>query len=534
MATLAKQNVGTDANGNPSTYRKDRLENDGPVKCTWFPGTSEPNPHTNEKCTIGDARPKIMNTILEATGNTPLVRLNRIGKDASECEICCKCEYFNAGGSVKDRIGKRMFEDAEKSGRIKPGQTIIEPTSGNTGIGLALAAAVKGYKMIVTMPEKMSAEKVNVLKGLGAEIVRTPNEAAFDSPESHIGVAKRLEKEIDDAVILDQYGNPSNPLAHYDHTAEEILWQCDGKIDALVIAAGTGGTLSGTARKIKEKVPSCVIVGVDPVGSILAEPDSLNDHNRLVGYQVEGTGYDFIPNVLDREIVDFWIKTTDQDSLTMSKRLIREEGMLVGGSCGGNVWAAVEAAKRLNFGKGKRVVTILPDSTRNYMTKFLLDEWMVRYGFMEDPNAQGRSKWANHTVGMLDFSLPVTVSPNLPCKKAIEILQAQGFDQLPVVDSTGSVIGVVTEGNLSAQVLSGRVSAGDTCEKCLYKKFLSVSAQTSLGELATLFDTAHFALITTAQQSYGADGEAATKTVVSGVVSRIDLMNYLNEGGYLK
>ena len=284
---------------------------------------------------------------------------------------------------MKDRIGKRMFEDAEKSGRIKPGDTIIEPTSGNTGIGLALSAAVKGYRMIVTLPEKMSAEKVNVLTALGAEIVRTPTEAAFDSPDSHIGVANRLQKEIENATILDQYGNPSNPLAHYDGTAEEILDQCDGKIDAIVLGAGTGGTLTGTARKIKERVPDCVVVGVDPIGSILAEPDSLNDYNRLVGYQVEGTGYDFIPTVLDREIVDYWIKTSDKDSFTTSKRLIKEEGLLVGGSCGANVWAAVEVAKKM--GKGKRIVTLLPDSTRNYMTKFLMDKWMVLNGFMPGP-----------------------------------------------------------------------------------------------------------------------------------------------------
>ena len=205
--------------------------------------------------------------------------------------------------------------------------------------------------MIVTLPEKMSAEKVNVLTALGSEIVRTPTEAAFDSPDSHIGVANRLQKEIEDATILDQYGNPSNPLAHYDGTAEEILDQCDGKLDAIVLGAGTGGTLTGIARKIKERVPDCVVVGVDPIGSILAEPDSLNDFNRLVSYKVEGTGYDFIPNVLDREIVDYWIKTSDKDSLLTSKRLIREEGMLVGGSCGANVWAAVEVAKKMGAGK---------------------------------------------------------------------------------------------------------------------------------------------------------------------------------------
>ena len=508
-----------------SDYRKNRYQGDGPAKCTWFPGTTEKNPHTTVP---SKKNSKIMNNILEAIGNTPLVRLNRIGKDTG-CEILVKCEYFNAGGSVKDRIGRRMFEDAEKAGRIKPGDTIIEPTSGNTGIGLALSAAVKGYKMIVTLPEKMSAEKVNVLTALGSEIVRTPTEAAFDSPDSHIGVANRLQKEIEDATILDQYGNPSNPLAHYDGTAEEILDQCDGKLDAIVLGAGTGGTLTGIARKIKERVPDCVVVGVDPIGSILAEPDSLNDFNRLVSYKVEGTGYDFIPNVLDREIVDYWIKTSDKDSLLTSKRLIREEGMLVGGSCGANVWAAVEVAKKM--GAGKRIVTLLPDSTRNYMTKFLLDDWMVLNGFMPDPNASKRSQWATHTLGMMNFSMPVTVSPKVPCVKVVDILKKNGYSQLPVVDSNGTVLGVVTEGNLSSYILSGRVKTEDPCEKCLYKKHQMVTSQTTLGQLATIFESYPFALITSTQQSYDDQGDVSSKTVVSGIVTRIDLMNYLNSKG---
>ncbi len=241
-----------------------------------------------------------------------------------------KCEYFNAGGSVKDRIGKRMVEDAEKSGRIKKGDTLIEPTSGNTGIGLALAAAVKGYKMIITLPEKMSQEKVDVLKALGAQIIRTPTEAAWDSPESHIGVAKKLHKEIPNSHILDQYSNPSNPLAHYDGTAEEIIQQCDGNVDMVVITAGTGGTLTGIARKIKEKAPQCKVIAVDPDGSILALPESLN--GAIHSYKVEGIGYDFIPTVLDRssELVDKWYKSFDKESFVMARRLIKEEGLLCG------------------------------------------------------------------------------------------------------------------------------------------------------------------------------------------------------------
>ncbi len=276
-----------------------------------------------------------------------------------------------------------MIEDAEKSGRIKPGDTLIEPTSGNTGIGLALAAAIKGYRMIITLPEKMSQEKVDVLKALGAEIIRTPTEAAFDSPESHIGVAKRLNKEIPNSHILDQYANPSNPLAHYDGTAQEILDQCDGKVDVLVVAAGTGGTITGIARKIKEKIPHVKVVGVDPVGSILAQPESLN--STISSYKVEGIGYDFIPIVLDRPLVDEWIKTVDDESFHMSRRLIKSEGLFVGGSSGSAMVAALKVAKSLPA--GKRVVVILADSVRNYMTKFVRDDWMITNGFLPKSSA---------------------------------------------------------------------------------------------------------------------------------------------------
>ena len=241
----------------------------------------------------------IYDSVLGAIGGTPLIRLNRIGSDLP-CELLVKCEFFNAGGSVKDRIGRQMVEDAERQGRIQPGDTLIEPTSGNTGIGLALAAAVKGYRCIITMPEKMSKEKVDVLKALGAEIVRTPTEAAYDAPESHISVARRLQHDLEQSHILDQYSNPSNPEAHYYGTAEELIRQCQGKIDMLVAGAGTGGTISGLAKRLREHNPDIEIVGVDPEGSILAVPDSLNDKHRLESYHVEGIGYDFIPKVLDR------------------------------------------------------------------------------------------------------------------------------------------------------------------------------------------------------------------------------------------
>lgn len=311
--------------------------------------------------------------ILGAVGRTPIVRLNRVGADL-ECDLYGKCEFLNAGGSVKDRIAVRMVQQAEKSGRIKPGDTLIEPTSGNTGIGMALAAAVKGYRMIITMPEKMSHEKEVVLKALGAEIVRTPTEAPWDSPESHIGVAKRLNEEIPDSHILDQYGNPDNPDAHYYDTAGEILEEMGSNLSMVVIGVGTGGTITGVAKRLKKEMPNVSIVGADPYGSILGGGD------EVYPYQVEGIGYDFFPDVLDNSLVDEYVKVNDKDSFLMARRLIREEGLLVGGSSGSVLWAALQVAPKL--AKGQRCLVILPDSIRNYLTKFVDDRWMKQEGFL--------------------------------------------------------------------------------------------------------------------------------------------------------
>ncbi len=315
--------------------------------------------------------PKILDNVLQAIGNTPLVRLNRIGSEYP-VEILAKCEYLNPGGSVKDRIGYRMVEEAELSGRIKPGDTLIEPTSGNTGIGIALAGAVKGYRVIITMTTKMSAEKQLTMEALGAEIIRTPSDVASDHPDSNLMVAKRMQLEMPNAHILDQYTNPDNPAAHYYGTGTEIVDQTDGKIDYFVCGIGTGGTLTGTARKLKECVPGCTVVAVDPVGSIMGGGDESGP------YLVEGIGYDFIPEAYDASLVDSVVKTLDRDSFPMALRLIREEGLLVGGSSGSAVWAALEVAKTAPA--GSRIVLILPDSIRNYMSKFLDPQWMRDHG----------------------------------------------------------------------------------------------------------------------------------------------------------
>lgn len=330
---------------------------------------------------------EICDSALDLVGFTPMVRMSRLAKHLEvDCELVGKCEFFNAGGSVKDRIAKRMVEEAEKSGRIKPGDVLIEPTSGNTGCGLCLTAALKGYKMIICLPQKMSGEKVNTMKTLGAEILRTPTEAAWDAEDSHLFLSARLAKELD-GHVLDQYKNPGNPLAHYEGTAEEIIEQTGGKLDYMVMSAGTGGTMTGTALKLKEKIPDCKIVAVDPAGSILAKPDSVNDvsartgHKRLQGYQVEGIGYDFVPTVLDQDVADYWVKTDDDESFAMCRNIIRHEGLLIGGSCGATMAGAYRFIRENKIGAGKRVGVLFADSSRNYMSKFMDDDWLAKEGF---------------------------------------------------------------------------------------------------------------------------------------------------------
>jgi len=444
----------------------------------------------------------ILDSVLDAIGNTPMVRLRNVGASLG-CEILAKCEFLNAGGSVKDRIGKRMVEEAQKSGRIKPGDTLIEPTSGNTGIGMALAAAVYGYRMIITMPEKMSREKQVVLEALGAEIIRTPTEAAFDDPESHISVAIQLQKILPNSHILDQYSNPDNPLAHYHGTGKEIVEQTGGKIDYAVMTAGTGGTISGIARRLKEEIPGIQIVGVDPVGSILAGPGDIGS------YKVEGIGYDFIPDVLDRGLVDEWMKSEDRPSFLMSRRLIRQEGLLVGGSSGSAAWAAVELARRV--GPGKRIVTVLPDSVRNYMTKFLDDKWMRENGFAE-------SMWETSSLAELLVSLPkremITTTSSDTIADAVMAMKDGGVSQLPVLDGT-RLVGVVTESDLLSKMVEGNATLSSAVAEVMFRNVETVNVQEDARCLTTLFSRGYVALVVDNDQR------------LKGILTKMDLVDHL-------
>jgi cystathionine beta-synthase len=444
----------------------------------------------------------ILDSILQAIGDTPMVRLNKVGMKTG-CELLAKCEYMNAGGSVKDRIGRRMVEQAEKSGRIKPGDTLIEPTSGNTGIGMALAAAVKGYRMVITMPEKMSREKQVVLEALGAEIIRTPTEAAWDAPESHIGVAKQLKQILPKSHILDQYSNPDNPDAHYHGTGKEIVEQCGGKLDYVVLTAGTGGTISGIARRVREEIPGAKVIGVDPVGSILAGPGPIGT------YKVEGIGYDFIPDVLDRGLVDEWIKTEDQQSFQMARRLIRQEGLLVGGSSGSAVWAAVEIAKK--YGPKKRVVTLLPDSVRNYMTKFLDEQWMRENGFTD-------SSWRTTSIGELMRRMPtrklVTTTPGDTLADAVMAMKERGVSQLPVVDQQ-RLVGIVTESDLLARLVEGNATLASAVAEVMFRNVQTVSIGDDVESLTALFAQGYVGLVVDEQ----------TRPV--GILTKMDLVDHL-------
>lgn len=375
----------------------------------------------------------IHDNILELVGNTPLVRLRKVTAGL-KCTMAAKVEYLNPGGSIKDRPALRMLDEAEKSGKLKPGGTIVEPTSGNTGAALAMAAAIKGYRCILVMPDKMAPEKFALLRAYGAETVTVPNVAA-NSPESYYSVANRLTAEIPGAFQPNQFENPDNPEAHVHSTGPEIWEQTDGKIDYFVAGIGTGGTISGTARFLKEKNPNIKIIGADPEGSIYTPG------NMPKSYHVEGIGEDFVPRTVNLKIVDQVINVSDKDSFLMARRLSAEEGILAGGSCGTAVCAALRIAADLP--EDKLVVVILPDGGRGYLSKIYSDEWMQSHGFMSTP---GHGMTLGDVLdGKGEVPSIISVKRTDCVRTAIDLMRKNDISQVAVADDAGHIVGSIQE-----------------------------------------------------------------------------------------
>jgi cystathionine beta-synthase len=390
----------------------------------------------------------IRSDVIAALGHTPLVRLNSVTKGI-RTPVVAKLEMMNPGGSVKDRIGIRMVEEAERKGWLRPGGTIVEPTSGNTGVGLAMAAAVKGYNCIFVMPDKVAPEKVALLRAYGAQVVTTPTAVERDSPESYYSVADRLTREVPNAFQPNQYFNPMNPRTHYESTGPEIWEQTGGAITHWVAGVGTGGTISGVARYLKEQNPGITVIGADPEGSIYTQPDNMHT------YKVEGVGEDFWPGTFDPALVDGWVKVSDKDAFTTARRVTREEGILIGGSGGMAVYAALETAREVDD-PDALVVVLLPDSGRGYLSKLYNDDWMRENGFLSRFRQPAR---VGAVVAGRDGGTPnvVAVGCDQTVAEAIELLRQHDISQLPVVRSSALSASNGSPARIEVQSVSGSV-----------------------------------------------------------------------------
>jgi cystathionine beta-synthase len=440
---------------------------------------------------------------LDAVGHTPLVKLNRVTGDA-KCLVLAKVEYVNPGGSVKDRPAVAMIADAEERGILKPGATIIEATSGNTGTGLAMAAAIRGYRCILVMPDKMSKEKTDLLKAYGAEVVVTPTNVPNDSPESYYNVANRLTAEIPGAIQPDQWHNAQNPGAHYKTTGPEIWEQTAGKITHFVSGMGTGGTISGTARYLKEKNPDIVVVGADPEGSIYSG-------DTPKSYKVEGIGMSYLPQTVDMRVIDRILRVTDKESFLMARRITREEGLLVGGSSGTAVAAAVRVAQELP--PEAILVVVMPDSGRGYMSKIFNDEWMRANGFLEDE----RRKDTVGDVLRTKRPLPpmITVAEDETVKVALDLLRTYEISQLPVIRD-GQVVGSVNDVAVMQQVFDHADIVHKPVGEVMGRPFPTLDHATEVERAYKLLTMANSAIVVT----------DADKPV--GVVTRQDVISFLS------
>ncbi|HKJ45510.1 MAG TPA: cystathionine beta-synthase [Balneolales bacterium] len=426
------------------------------------------------------------NSIIETIGNTPLVKLGNI-TESNSVTMLAKVEYFNPGQSVKDRIALKMIEDAEREGKLKPGSTIIEGTSGNTGMGLALAAAIKGYNCIFTTTDKQSMEKVNMLRALGSEVKVCPTNVEPDDPRSYYSVAKRLNEEIPNSWYPNQYDNPSNSQAHYETTGPEIWEQTDGKITHFVAGMGTGGTISGTARYLKEKNPDIKIIGIDPVGSVYKSYHKTRkfDKRYIAPYLTEGIGEDIIPQNMDFDLIDEVIQCSDKDAFLTTRALARREGLFVGGSCGSAVWGAIEYAKKYDLTDNDLMVVLLPDSGTRYVSKIYNDEWMVNNGFMDEST----SLTAIDILKMKDAGIRplISVKADDSLGKAISVMSDEDISQLPVLEGD-KVIGSLYETQILNHLVDDSSAKERKVTEVMGKAFPVVSSDIRLAQISKMMD----------------------------------------------